>query len=74
MSDSTDNLKAIFEKQVGLLHEKSRLGELDSEDIRKLETLTRAWKTFNSTDSKTKGIEDSLDNMSVEELQALLRI
>lgn len=74
MSDSTDNLRDIFDTQVKLLHQKSQRSELDTEDIRKLETLTRAWKTFNSTESKVNSVDDKLADMSIDELLALARI
>lgn len=72
-NDSTDNLRAIFETQVQLLHKKSQQSELDTEDIRKLETLTRAWKTFNSTETKKDSVEDKLADMSLEDLLSLAK-
>lgn len=74
MNSSTDNLRDIFDTQVRLLHEKSKQSQLDSEDIRKLETLTRAWKTFNSTETKVNSVEDKLADMSIEDLLSLAKI
>jgi len=73
MTKSTEQLRAIFETQVALLHEKAENYELDGEDIKKLETLTRAWKTFNSTDVKAVNPEDRFAEMSVEQLLELAR-
>lgn len=68
---STEQLRAIFETQVALLHQKATNFELDSEDVKRLETLTRAWKTFNSTEEKTANINDAFVGLSVEQLLAL---
>lgn len=73
MAKSTDRLKAIFETQVEMLHTRSEMGELDSEDVKKLEALVRAWKIFNSTDVKKANLNDKFEEMTVDQLLALAR-
>lgn len=68
---SATKLKEIFEIQVGLLHDKAQFAELDQEDIKKLETLTRAWKTFNSTEVKKTSSDEAFKDMTVEQLLKL---
>ena len=73
MTTSTQQLREIFETQVALLHGRSKQFELDAEEITKLGALTRAWKTFNSTEVKKPSDEDKFEEMSIDQLLELAR-
>ncbi len=67
---TADLLKQIFDKQIAELHHTASQGPLDMDDVKKLETLTRAWKTYNNTEYRDR--EDELGaTLSDEELMAL---
>lgn len=68
---TSDNLKSILDLEITRLHEKSVDKPLNDLDVKKLEALTRAWKTYNATTEPTKQ-QDNLD-LTDEELLALAK-
>lgn len=72
MSSSSKNLQKIFDLEIERLTELAIHGSLELEDIKKLESLTRAYRTFNTTTPKD---EDEVEGLalSTEELIALAK-
>lgn len=68
---TSDNLKSILDVEITRLHDKAALGPLNDLDVKKLEALTRAWKTYNATQEAPKKSEEL--KLSDEELLALAK-
>lgn len=68
---TSDNLKDILDLEISRLHEKAAVSPLNDMDVKKLEALTRAWKTYNATQEPAKGLEDI--QLSDEELLAIAK-
>ncbi len=68
-----EDIKAIFDLEVSRLRDKSQVLPLDADDIRRFETLTRAYKTFQSTEEKDLAPDDPLDGLSPQELLELAK-
>lgn len=72
MSDTSKNLQKIFDLEIERLTTAAIHGSLELEDIKKLEALTRAYRTFNTTTPKDEDGADSIP-LSTEELIALAK-
>lgn len=55
---TSDNLKSILDVEITRLHEKAAVAPLNDMDVKKLEALTRAWKTYNATQETQKASDD----------------
>ena len=73
MKETTEHLEQIFASEISRLHDIARNGGLSVDEVKKMEVLTRAWKTFHSTEVKEKEVISEETNLSTEELLALAR-
>jgi hypothetical protein len=74
MKTTTDtNLQDIFDLEIERLAKKSKKGELDIEELKRLETLTRTYRTYNSTKQKDNDSDNAGAPLTTEELLALAR-
>lgn len=65
------NLESIFEIEISRLHGLALSRPLNDLEVKKLDMLTRAWKTYNSTQAEAKRSEDV--PLTDDELLALAR-
>ena len=68
-------LTTIFMSQIQLLHKKAeKLAEegkaLELSDLRKLESLTKAWRTYQG--AEIDAADETLSDMTSEELKAVI--
>lgn len=73
MSDTSKNLQQIFDLEIGRLTELASEGPLEFDEVRRLETLTRAYRTYNSTTAKDTDTEDAAKDVSTADLLAIAR-
>jgi len=70
MSDSSKNLQMIFDLEIERLAKTAKHGSLEMEDVKKLGELTRAYRTFNTTVSKSADDEEDI-TLTTDELIAI---
>ena len=68
---TSENLKSILDVEISRLQEKASIGPLNDMDVKKLEALTRAWKTYNATQEVAKAPQEL--TLTDEELLALAK-
>ena len=59
-------LQDILIKEIKRVHARCSQGELDIDDLKKLESLTKSWRTYFGTEIDTQ--KNELTEMSVEDL------
>jgi hypothetical protein len=69
--ESVKFFESIFTREIARLDKESQEGALDLEAIRRLETLTRAWKAYSASKIE-EGSKDPV-NLSEEDLIKLAR-
>jgi len=72
MSKSGKNLQKIFDLEIERLTDMAVHGSLELDDIKKLEVLTRAYRTYNTTTPKDAEEPEEID-LTKEELIALAK-
>jgi hypothetical protein len=68
---TSKNLKSILELEINRLHEMALSEPLKGEEVKKLESLTRAWKTYNATQEQPN--EAGGSTLTDEELLAIAK-
>jgi hypothetical protein len=72
-TDTDRNLQDIFDREVERLAAQSKKGPLDIEQLKALETITRTYRTYNSTKQKDNDQDTAGAPLTTEELLALAR-
>jgi hypothetical protein len=74
MKKTSEHLEEIFATELEHLHTSSKNRKLSLEEVKKLETLTRAWKTFNTTKAEPIDESQGESELTTQELLSLARM
>ena len=64
-------LQEIFLREINRLNDASKKGPLDMDDIKKLDLLTRSWKSYSG--NQIVDDKDPLDGLTAQEILELAR-